>query len=227
MVDLNNPRSRKAKALAGIPPDLQPKQGPFSLRVAIPDDRAELVEVYEAAFADSVVDRLVYPPRSTPEPGPKPCPAVDDALGDEANPIVVALHEGSIVGWVKWTRKPNGVTERRIVRPADFPPEGNQIFGAAFFQACADAPYDLFGVEPHYHLGLLVVRPSAQRKGVGSVLIQYGLAKLDKEDGWRAFVNASEQGRPLYERFGFKVGQTSVIPGEPSVTLYHMARWFQ
>jgi len=51
------------------------------------------------------------------------------------------------------------------------------------------------------------VAPEHQRKGVGSMLLQWGCDKADLH-GWNSFVMASPDGVPLYSKFDFKgVGQ--------------------
>ena len=50
----------------------------------------------------------------------------------------------------------------------------------------------------------LAVLPSSQRLGIGSLLLKHGLLKAD-ELGLPVYLDASVSGRPLYERYGFKV----------------------
>jgi GNAT superfamily N-acetyltransferase len=56
----------------------------------------------------------------------------------------------------------------------------------------------LIGVD----LDTLVVQPDYQRRGAGSMLVQWGCDLAD-EEGVALYVDASRAGAPLYERFGF------------------------
>jgi ribosomal protein S18 acetylase RimI-like enzyme len=51
---------------------------------------------------------------------------------------------------------------------------------------------------------MMRVLPEYQGKGLGSMLLRWGL-KLAVERGKRIFVYASPEGRALYEKFGFEV----------------------
>jgi GNAT superfamily N-acetyltransferase len=58
--------------------------------------------------------------------------------------------------------------------------------------------------EPHAHLQLHGVRPTAQGRGLGSALLEAVLPRLDR-DGVPAYLEATNDGsRRLYERHGFE-----------------------
>lgn len=60
---------------------------------------------------------------------------------------------------------------------------------------------------PHAYLWFLGVRPEAQGLGVGSRMLQAGLAKVDAQ-GLPAYLESSSEANvPLYRRFGFEVMQ--------------------
>lgn len=50
-------------------------------------------------------------------------------------------------------------------------------------------------------LDMLGTRPDYHRKGLGSMLLKWGLEKADR-DRLEVYISASPQGRPLYERYG-------------------------
>ncbi|MBN2388211.1 MAG: GNAT family N-acetyltransferase [Anaerolineales bacterium] len=53
------------------------------------------------------------------------------------------------------------------------------------------------------HVGLLAVHPDVQRQGVGLTLMQFILARLAQQRIPKVLLDASEIGRPLYEKLGF------------------------
>ena len=60
--------------------------------------------------------------------------------------------------------------------------------------------------EDHWYLELLAVRPDRQGQGIGSALLGTTLAEVDAA-GLPAFlVTSNARNVPLYERFGFAVG---------------------
>ncbi len=64
-------------------------------------------------------------------------------------------------------------------------------------------------------LEVLGVHPSAQRRGVGSRLVEYGLEQA-KRDGVGAFLlTSSREVVPFYTRFGFSVARELAVPGGP------------
>ncbi len=64
-------------------------------------------------------------------------------------------------------------------------------------------------------LGLLVVSPKCQRRGVGTMLLAEGLKEVDTS-GLQCVLGASPEGRNLYKRFGFE---------DFSIKVLHMSRF--
>jgi ribosomal protein S18 acetylase RimI-like enzyme len=69
---------------------------------------------------------------------------------------------------------------------------------------------------PHHHLAYLAARPSQQRQGLGSALLDHHHRQLDHY-GTPAFLQASsEQSRKLYERHGYeRLGDPFYLPDGP------------
>lgn len=53
-------------------------------------------------------------------------------------------------------------------------------------------------------LDMLGTRPDYHGRGLGSMLLQWGLDRADR-DGLEVYLSASPAGRPLYEKRGFQV----------------------
>lgn len=72
--------------------------------------------------------------------------------------------------------------------------------------------------EPHWYLVVLSVRPEAQRRGLGSRLVEPALGRADRE-GLPCYLETSDPDNvPFYERFGFSVSEPSLalVPGGPT-----------
>ena len=52
-------------------------------------------------------------------------------------------------------------------------------------------------------LAVLVTDPKYQRRGAGNLLVEWGAKRAD-EDGLMAYLEATDEGRQLYERHGFR-----------------------
>ncbi|HEX2996805.1 MAG TPA: GNAT family N-acetyltransferase [Anaerolineales bacterium] len=53
------------------------------------------------------------------------------------------------------------------------------------------------------HIGLMAVHPDTQRQGIGFALMNFILAELERRQVETVWLDASEMGRPLYEKLGF------------------------
>ncbi|TFB02742.1 hypothetical protein CCMA1212_005381 [Trichoderma ghanense] len=78
------------------------------------------------------------------------------------------------------------------------------------------------------HLKLLHTDPDHQRRGAGGMSLQWGTAEADRL-GLVSYLEASEEGRPLYERYGFKEVGRIVVDlsrwgGTEPATAYLMLR---
>jgi ribosomal protein S18 acetylase RimI-like enzyme len=56
---------------------------------------------------------------------------------------------------------------------------------------------------PFAHVGFMAIHPDSQRQGIGLALMQFLLADLDQQGIPLVVLDASEAGRPLYEKLGF------------------------
>lgn len=70
---------------------------------------------------------------------------------------------------------------------------------------------------PHWRLNSLAVRTSAQRRGIGTVLIEPGLRRADT-DGVGCYLETQRRANiPFYRRFGFEEIGEIALPGSPTV----------
>ena len=66
--------------------------------------------------------------------------------------------------------------------------------------------------EPHWYLAGIGVDPAEQRHGIGTALLQPGLAASDRDDLPCALLTNSEQNLSFYERSGFEVIREADTP---------------
>ncbi|KAJ6174638.1 hypothetical protein N7485_005375, partial [Penicillium canescens] len=71
-----------------------------------------------------------------------------------------------------------------------------------FIRALEKERKRVMGDEKHYYLDTLANHHDYQRRGAGSMLVKWGCDLADK-DGVAAYVDASKEGAPLYQRRGF------------------------
>jgi len=71
--------------------------------------------------------------------------------------------------------------------------------------------------EPHYYLNILGVDPAQQGKGIGSHIIQHGLAMCN-EKGVPAYLEcATEDNVRFYQKHDFKVIEDFMLPKGPKL----------
>lgn len=73
--------------------------------------------------------------------------------------------------------------------------------------------------EPHWYLETLSVAPASQRGGIGTALIEPGLARADA-DALPAFLETQRESNiPFYRRFGFELTEEISLPDSPPLWL--------
>jgi ribosomal protein S18 acetylase RimI-like enzyme len=72
--------------------------------------------------------------------------------------------------------------------------------------------------ELHWHLPMIGIHPSHQRRGYGAALLRHGLTLCD-EQGVPAYLESSNpENIPLYQRHGFEVLGTIQVGTSPGIT---------
>lgn len=74
----------------------------------------------------------------------------------------------------------------------------------AFFRPFLDGRTRLMGDSPHGVLMYMAVLPEWRRRGAASMCVLWGADRCEKL-GIPAYLEASEEGRPVYEKLGFQV----------------------
>ncbi|CAM1503814.1 Fc.00g014050.m01.CDS01 [Cosmosporella sp. VM-42] len=199
------------------------------LRPATPDDIPAMVSVLFSAWSSSILNELCFP-ASSPEVHTYWAQRIASNMAAPNTYLIVAMlpsagdSSPTLAGWARWVRKPSPaeLPEPLKFTPKDYPSTGDGAVAANFFQGNYDATRRLVGKEEHWFLGTLVTGREYQKKGVGSALMKYGVDRADRE-GWMVYLNASEDGKRLYEKFGFhELDKTEFEM--LGMTQYHMKR---
>jgi predicted N-acetyltransferase YhbS len=82
-------------------------------------------------------------------------------------------------------------------------PEENREARIAFMDGIFKSRREFIGGKPHVMLESLVTSPDHHRRGAGSMLLKWGTEKVD-ELGVVGYLEASDDGAPLYARFGYE-----------------------
>jgi len=98
-------------------------------------------------------------------------------------------------------RTPAEVEADLVPRPP-FPEENRQA-RLEFMDGIFKSRREIMGVKPHVMLESLVTHPDHHRRGAGSMLLKWGVAEADRL-GVVGYLEASSEGKLLYERFGYK-----------------------
>jgi len=146
--------------------------------------------------------------------------------------VVTALFEEEVAGLAVWTPpkrlwRTETMTEflyRKFLTLKDacediiFPRTWIKVdLEHKFYEVAAEYKEKYLGPDNEndtWYLQILAVHPKFQRKGIGGVLLDWGLDRA-RDKGERAYVEASEAGIPLYIKKGFiEVGSLVVGDGE-------------
>lgn len=194
----------------------------ITIRSATEEDLPSMLSVYFSAFSPSPFSQRCFPSTS-PDVQAWTADKLRSQIGTPDNHVVIAESEpGSVLGWARWVRRPAAPSKRAILSESDYPSSGDPALAVRLFQANADATYKHAAGESYWFLSTIATAKEAQRRGVGSALMQFGVDKAD-EEGWMAYLNSSPEGKGLYEKFGFQVVDESKIP-ELNIVQYHMKR---
>ncbi|KAF7551497.1 hypothetical protein G7Z17_g4993 [Cylindrodendrum hubeiense] len=199
----------------------------FQMRKAVPADIPALCAVYFSAFADTMVGRQVFPPSSEaarvfwvenlttelPDPNFEFLVMTNRSDGDS---------EEQIVGYAKWVRPGTPI---EMPPPFDaWPQDGNPTLAVEFFGGLTATHKRMMEDRPHWYLELIGVRKEWMGKGAASPLMRWGVERAD-EDGLPCFLEATPNGRGMYEKYGFRVvGQQEFESPSGSVLDFFMLR---
>lgn len=149
--------------------------------------------------------------------------------GEGARIVTVRQRDDTIVGvaaWLPTDRYPPSVRTQLAQIPGTFRALYRRpralINGNKYLAAVAKS----HPKEPHWYLFILVADPSIQRSGVGTMLMNHGLALADAEGVGGYLKTQNEDNLAYYRRFGYELRDTlrPVKEGPPLYTMWRRPR---
>ncbi|CZR59174.1 uncharacterized protein PAC_09066 [Phialocephala subalpina] len=181
---------------------------PLLLRKATASDAKVLTEIYFSAFQIDAISLLVFPRTADLAIGSKSSfdwwyNSIIEELEDP-NAHFLCIYDSDsadqkIVSYCKWNG-PNAPFG------ADLPawPEGADVSIANhFFGSLVGRHEIIMKGRKHWYLEFIATRPDYQGKGAAGQLLRWGIERSEEE--WaETYLEASPDGKPIYERFGFE-----------------------
>ncbi|KOS43687.1 hypothetical protein ACN38_g5384 [Penicillium nordicum] len=177
---------------------------PLVLELATPEDVPAITEVWFASFTQPIIGKIFpntpgmhqwhndWHMKDIQKSNCRYLRVVDTESKDEQG-------RPRLVAFGKWDlAMPDERGRRFPIWHADSPYQQCEDFIAELEQSRKR----VMGKEKHYYLDTLGTHPDYQRRGAGSMLVQWGCDLADK-DGVAAYVDASKEGAPLYQKHGF------------------------
>ncbi|KAG4436038.1 hypothetical protein IFR05_008470 [Cadophora sp. M221] len=163
------------------------------------DDFLEIATLYNLAFKKSpIMDAIVGPPDLTASAAH----LCDVWKTDpETRFMKATIPSGRIVGFAKWNFFSKIGPQNPF--PTEFPPAGKPELGKWIFEEFARVMNQKMLGKKYVYMHILVVDPEFQRMGIGKRMLEWGL-KLVDEEGLETYIDASPEGKGLYEKMGWK-----------------------
>lgn len=95
----------------------------------------------------------------------------------------------------------------------EWPEGGDHAIANHFFGNLVRRHGEIMEGRRHWYLELLATKPEWQGKGAGGKLLRWGLRKAD-EEGTETYLEASPDGKPIYEHLGFREVDRLIVPLE-------------
>ncbi|KAF2673190.1 hypothetical protein BT63DRAFT_410226 [Microthyrium microscopicum] len=170
-------------------------------------DKDDFMRIHYDAFES--IFQVFYHKRPSPEGFKIMAEERTKVLGSPATRAFKAVDSetGKIVAASVWKRYPEGRSNEEFLAELDstsnFAPEQNVEAWKAVSAHLLQLRMNIIGARPHLFLSGLIVDPEYQGKGIGKLLMQWGVEEADRY-GLFGYIESSEAGKPLYAKYGFK-----------------------
>ncbi|KNG84920.1 acetyltransferase, GNAT family [Aspergillus nomiae NRRL 13137] len=178
---------------------------PLEIHPATAADTPTLATLFFTTFSDAFNTKLF--PRT---------PDLLKVVDTEAD---AAKNEPSIVGFALWSLPaPETTTGAEIEEELEdglsppWPESCDGAFCERFFGRNHERQVEVMGDKRYYYVDVLGTHPAARRRGVATMLINWGLERA-KEEGLEVYLSATQDGRFVYEKLGFEARSTVEVDG--------------
>jgi len=103
--------------------------------------------------------------------------------------------------------------------------EDDKVKALKFNKPIVDKRNEWMAGHPHAVLRYMAVAPKWRRKGIATMCVQWGVDRC-KELGIPAYLEASDEGAPVYEKLGFEKVDVVEAPWEGEVFAYPVMIWW-
>jgi ribosomal protein S18 acetylase RimI-like enzyme len=178
---------------------------PLTLRPATAEDATQLTDIYFSAFTIDAISLLVFP-RSTRAPWDWWHASILDEVADPHSHFLCITDPSSptpekILSYCKWN-SPFAPLPTVSDLPS-WPEGGDHALANHFFGSLVSSHERIMRGRKHWYLELVATRPECQGKGAAGKLLRWGIERAD-EEGTEAYLEASPDGKPIYEHLGFR-----------------------
>jgi GNAT superfamily N-acetyltransferase len=181
----------------------------LTLRPATPSDAPILTDIYFSAFSEDDISLLCFPRNDTTVYNFWHNSVIDE-MKDANNHFLCVVDEDTpnqrIIAYAKWVSPAAPVT---MGLPA-WPEGGDRALADHFFGNLVRSRESIMRGRKHWYLEMVVTRPEYRRKGAAGMLMRWGLQKADADEV-EAYLEASPEGKPVYEHFGFREVERLVV----------------
>ncbi|CAL3965891.1 unnamed protein product [Diplocarpon coronariae] len=160
---------------------------PLILRRAVLTDAAILTDIYFSAFNVDAVSLLVFPRNSSSWNW-----WYDSVINEIAdlNAHFVCIYDSDS-------------EDQRVTDIPTWPEEADGALANHFFGSLINQHAKIMKGKRHWYLELIATTPQYQGKGAAGQLLRWGIARSD-EEGTETYLEASPDGKPIYEHLGFE-----------------------
>ncbi|KAF7182945.1 hypothetical protein CNMCM7691_002689 [Aspergillus felis] len=189
----------------------------FELLPANPTDSPALTTVFLSAFSSAFNQRM-FPP--TPDVTAYWTAQFTSFINNPRKTVlkIIDSADGAIVAFAVWQLpvqpSPEDSNEEHSHSGDEhhYPASSDSELCAVFFTGMKEMKGRIMGRRPHYYLEMLGTSPAYHGRGLASRLLRWGLERAD-EEGLETYLSASPSGRPLYEKYGFRLVEEREVVG--------------
>ena len=187
----------------------------YTTRLCTKHDVGAIARIRYDAFAVEPMDELTMLLGSEPDPVLNRVRTRDEVIHSSLQDISTAIDSCTfVVGVFSPTSALAGVAFWQHITPStpstvpetDAKEQQHPSLTNRFYAKMNRTRNALMQAETYWFLKLLIIDPPYQRKGLGKILLNWGLDRA-KIEASRAYLESSPMGKSLYERCGFKVVQ--------------------